>query len=38
MERPTDWLIYRVHLIARIPRIFTISLPLEGAVNLLPET
>ena len=38
MERPTDWLIYRVHLFARIPRIFTISPPLEGAVNLRPET
>jgi hypothetical protein len=38
MERPTDWLIYRVHLFARIPRIFTISPPLEGAVSLRPET
>jgi Domain of unknown function (DUF3883) len=37
-ERPIDWCIYRVHLFARQPRIFTISPPLEDAVNLRPET
>jgi hypothetical protein len=37
-ERPTDWSIYRVHLFAKNPRIFTISPPLEGAINLRPET
>jgi Domain of unknown function (DUF3883) len=37
-ERPTDWRIYRVHLFAKNPRIFTISPPLDGAVNLRPET
>jgi hypothetical protein len=36
-ERPEDWRIYRVHLFARRPRIFTISPPLENAVNLAPE-
>ena len=37
-ERPTDWSIYRVHLFARQPRIFTISPPLENSVYLRPET
>lgn len=37
-ERPSDWCIYRVHLFARRPRIFTISPPLKDAVNLVPET
>lgn len=37
-ERPTDWSIYRVHLFARQPRIFTISPPLENTVHLRPET
>lgn len=37
-ERPMDWRIYRVHLFAKNPRIFTISPPLEGAINLRPET
>lgn len=37
-ERPTDWCIYRVHLFARQPRIFTISPPLEGRIHLRPET
>lgn len=36
-ERPADWLIYRVHLFAREPRIFAIKPPLENAVNLRPE-
>ena len=37
-ERPADWRIYRVHLFATEPRIFTIAPPLEKAVNLRPET
>lgn len=37
-ERPADWRIYRVHLFARRPRIFTIAPPLENAVKLTPET
>jgi hypothetical protein len=37
-ERPADWRIYRVHLFAKEPRIFTIAPPLENAVNLRAET
>ncbi len=37
-ERPADWQIYRVHLFARGPRIFTIAPPLENAINLTTET
>jgi hypothetical protein len=37
-ERPADWQIYRVHLFAKSPRIFTIAPPLEKAVKLRPET
>ena len=37
-ERPADWCIYRVHLFATEPHIFTIAPPLEHAVNLRPET
>jgi hypothetical protein len=37
-ERPADWRVYRVHLFATEPRIFTIAPPLEKAVNLTPET
>jgi hypothetical protein len=37
-ERSEAWRIYRVHLFARNPRIFTISPPLEGLINLRPET
>jgi hypothetical protein len=36
-ERPADWRIYRVHLFAKEPRIFSIAPPLEYAVNLRPE-
>jgi hypothetical protein len=36
-EYPEDWRIYRVHLFAKLPRIFTIAPPLERAVNLSPE-
>ena len=35
-ERVTDWQIYRVHLFAMEPRIFTIMPPLEGSVRLDP--
>ncbi len=37
-ERPADWRIYRVHLFAKSPRIFTIAPPLENTVRLTPET
>jgi hypothetical protein len=37
VERPADWRIYRVHLFAKEPRIFSIVPPLENAVNLRPE-
>lgn len=38
IERPADWLIYRVHLFAKEPRIFHLVPPLENAVRLTPET
>lgn len=38
MERPMNWTIYRVHMYARSPRIFTISPPLDQALILRPET
>jgi len=38
IDRSADWLIYRVHLFAREPRIFTIKPPLENIVKLSPET
>lgn len=38
LERPEDWRVYRVHLFAREPRIFTIAPPLEKSVRLSPET
>ena len=37
-ERPADWRIYRVHLFARSPRIFTVAPPLDKTVRLTPET
>jgi len=37
-EMPVEWCIYRVHLFAKDPRVFTIVPPLENAVNLRPET
>ncbi|MGA2050839.1 MAG: DUF3883 domain-containing protein [Terracidiphilus sp.] len=36
-ERPVDWRIYRVHLFARDPRIFTVTPPLAEALRLTPE-
>ena len=35
---PEEWQIYRVHLFASGPRIFTIAPPLESNVKLSPET
>lgn len=37
-ERPEAWTIYRVHLFARNPRIFTIQPPLEETIRLRAET
>ncbi len=37
-ERPEEWRIYRVHLFASGPRVFTIAPPLENAVKLTPDT
>lgn len=37
-QLPARWQIYRVHLFATGPRIFTISAPLEKCVNLSTET
>jgi hypothetical protein len=35
---PTQWQIYRVHLFATGPRVFTIAPPLENNLNLSTET
>lgn len=37
-RRPTEWQIYRVHLFAMEPRIFTLEPPLERTSSLAPET
>jgi hypothetical protein len=37
-QRAADWRIYRVHLFATEPRVFTITPPLEEVLNLTPET
>jgi len=37
-QRPEAWLVYRVHLFATAPRVFTISPPLEASLNLTTET
>ena len=37
-EMPAEWRIYRVHLFAKDPRVFTIAPPLGNALNLQPET
>jgi len=37
-ERPSDWRIYRVHLFATGPRVFTVEPPLEKALRLGTET
>ena len=36
-ERPTEWRIYRVHLFANEPRVFTLAPPLDQVVKLRPE-
>lgn len=38
VERPMEWRIYRVHLFATKPRIFTVAPPLENTLRLMPET
>jgi hypothetical protein len=37
-EMPAEWRIYRVHLFAKDPRVFTIAPPLENVVKLRTET
>lgn len=37
-KQPLHWQIYRVHLFAQAPKIFTISPPLENALKLTTET
>lgn len=37
-ERADHWHLYRVHLFAQQPKIFTVRPPLEGMLNLNPET
>jgi hypothetical protein len=36
-ERPNEWRIYRVHLFASEPRVFTLAPPLHEVVSLRPE-
>ncbi|WP_263377186.1 DUF3883 domain-containing protein [Granulicella aggregans] len=36
-ERPEEWRLYRVHLFAKGPRVFTLAPPLDGAVKLTTE-
>jgi hypothetical protein len=36
-ERPEDWRIYRVHLFATSPKIFTLAPPFDGVLHLRPE-
>ena len=36
-ERPEDWRIYRVHLFATSPHIFTLAPPLDDVLHLRPE-
>lgn len=38
LERPSDWLLYRVHRFATQPQIFTIAPPLEQSVHLRAES
>jgi hypothetical protein len=37
-QRPAEWRIYRVHLFAKSPRVFTVAPPLEASLVLRPET
>ena len=36
-EKPDQWRIYRVHLFASEPRVFTVSPPLDRVLRLRPE-
>jgi hypothetical protein len=36
-EKPTNWMIYRLHTFAQHPRIFTLAPPLESSVTLAAE-
>lgn len=38
VERPEDWRLYRVHLFANAPRVFTLTPPLDTSVRLTTET
>lgn len=38
VERPEDWRLYRVHLFANAPRVFTLTPPLDSSVRLTTET
>ena len=35
--RPEDWRIYRIHLFATSPRIFTVAPPLDAVLHMRPE-
>lgn len=37
-ERAEHWHLYRVHQFAQQPRVYTVRPPLEGVLNLNPET
>jgi hypothetical protein len=37
-ERPQEWRLYRVHLFASDPRVFTLAPPLDSALKLTTET
>lgn len=37
-RQPEDWLIYRVYTFAQMPRIFTLSPPLDQALRLRPDS
>jgi hypothetical protein len=37
-ERPSAWRVYRVHLFAQSPRVFTIAPPLEDYLHLRAES
>ncbi len=36
-EKPDEWRIYRIHLFATEPRVFTVAPPLDDALHLRPE-
>lgn len=36
-QRLEDWRIYRVHLFATSPKIFTLAPPFDGVLHLRPE-